>query len=494
MGVLQEFSVDKKPNETKAPKWGFLLMTTTFAMTIGTGISVGYNIGVLNSPAEHIKAWCNQTVYERYGTILTPETLDTLWATIISIFLVGGCAGSLIAASIADKFGRKGALLICGILFAVGALFFFFCRALSSVELLMAGRFIVGISSGVTTAVLGMYLAEIAPCELRGTLGTFSGLGITAGVVVAQVASLEEMWGTEEKWHYAVAGYLLLVVICFLPYTWYPESPKYLFIVAGKRDAARNELVRLRGVDGGDDLINAELLGMEQEAAAQADTRSMASVICDKTLMLPLILICALLGGQQLSGINAVFYYSVGIFQKVGMSEVNAKWANLGAGCVNLLVALSGPFVMKHINRRTVILISCLLCGFFLVSLAFTMQYIDAITWFGEACVFSIFGYIIVYQFGLGPIPFFIGSELFEISTRPAAMSIGSLASWAGNFYIGMTFPAMSKALGAFVFLPFAVVCFALVALTFVYLPETRGREPADIAPLVSRGFQSRRR
>lgn len=59
-------------------------------------------------------------------------------------------------------------------------------------------------------------------------------------MVVAQVASLEELWGTEELWHYAVAGYLILVVICFLPYTWYPESPKYLFIVAGKRDAARN--------------------------------------------------------------------------------------------------------------------------------------------------------------------------------------------------------------------------------------------------------------
>lgn len=250
----------------------------------------------------------------------------------------------------------------------------------------------------------------------------------------------------------------------------------------------------MRGCDGGDDLVNAELIAMEQEAAAQAETRSMLSILCDKTLMLPLILICALLGGQQLSGINAVFYYSVGIFQKVGMSETQAKWANLGAGCLNLLISFTGPYVMKNINRRTVILISCLLSGFFLVSLTFSMEYIEQISFFQYVCVFSIFAYIIVYQFGLGPIPFFIGSELFEISTRPAAMSIGSLASWAGNFYIGMTFPAMSKTLGAFVFLPFAVVCFALVALTFVYLPETRGKEPADVAPLVSRGFQSRRR
>lgn len=71
----------------------------------------------------------------------------------------------------------KGALLICGIMFAIGAILFYFCNILSLVELLLIGRFIVGLSSGVTTAVLGMYLAEIPPSQLRGTLATFSGLG-----------------------------------------------------------------------------------------------------------------------------------------------------------------------------------------------------------------------------------------------------------------------------------------------------------------------------
>lgn len=109
--------------------------------------------------------------------------------------------------------------------------------------------------------------------------------------------------------------------------------------------------MRLRVGGRNDDLlarINAELIVMEQEAAAQAGTRSTWSVLTDKKLLLPIILVCALLGGQQLSGINAVFYYSVEIFQKMGLSKLNAKWANLGAGATNLLVAFTG---MYHFAR-----------------------------------------------------------------------------------------------------------------------------------------------
>lgn len=183
---------------------------STFAMTIGTAIPVGYNIGVINSPADYIQNWCNQTIYNRYDMILTEDQLQTLWSTIISVFLVGGCVGSLGAATLADKFGRfvyiyiveksttkicffhylylffsfisvvfrKGSLFICGIMFAIGAVLFYFCRIASSVEMLLFARFIVGLSSGITTAVLAMYLSEIAPSELRGTLATFSGMGM----------------------------------------------------------------------------------------------------------------------------------------------------------------------------------------------------------------------------------------------------------------------------------------------------------------------------
>lgn len=231
---------------------------------------------------------------------------------------------------------------------------------------------------------------------------------------------------------------------------------------------------------------------MEQEAKTQADTRSIWSVLTDPTLLLPVFLVCLLQGGQQLSGINAVFYYSVSIFENAGLSTTNAKWANLGAGCVNLLTALFTPKIMEYFNRRPVIIGSCFLSGIFLALLAIVVHYIEAVAWFPIACVLAVFSYIFVYQVGLGPIPYFIGSELFEVAPRPAAMALGSLASWACNFYVGMTFLPMQSLIGAFVFFPFAFVCFLMSAMMYRYLPETRGKQACDVAPLVAHGFQSR--
>lgn len=140
-------------------------------------LAVGYNIGVLNSPAEFMKSWCNDTLIARYDVHLTVDQLQTLWASIISIFLVGGCIGSICGASFADKLGRKGSLLSCGMLFAVSAVLFYLCRFLGSVEVLIVARLIVGLSSGMTTSILPMYLAEIAPLELRGTIAVLVSLG-----------------------------------------------------------------------------------------------------------------------------------------------------------------------------------------------------------------------------------------------------------------------------------------------------------------------------
>lgn len=232
---------------------------------------------------------------------------------------------------------------------------------------------------------------------------------------------------------------------------------------------------------------------MELEAATQSDTRSIWSVITDSRLLLPIVLVCVLQGGQQLSGVNAVFYYSTQFFQKAGLSLSDAQWASLGAACLNLFIAFFSPTLMSRCNRRPIIIYSCLVSGVFLVMLTIVFTYIDAVSWFPNACVGAVFGYILAFQVGLGPIPYFIGSELFEIASRPAAMAIGSLASWACNFYIGMSFLALQGKLGSLVFAPFALVCFGMVALLYRYLPETRGRQPSEVAPLVAHGFRSKR-
>lgn len=173
-----------------------------------------------------------------------------------------------------------------------------------SVEMLLIGRLLVGLASGLTTSTVPMYLSELAPLAFRGTLGVLCSMGVTGGVVVGQIGSLQEVFGTADHWHWAFAVFGLLVVVCLLPYPWFPESPKFLYIVTQNAAGARRELMMLRNDQS--DVVEEELALMRTEASSQTEKRSLWSVVRDPTLLLPVVLVCALQGGQQLSGINAV--------------------------------------------------------------------------------------------------------------------------------------------------------------------------------------------
>lgn len=152
-----------------------------------------------------------------------------------------------------------------------------------------------------------MYLTEIAPLQLRGTLGVLCSMGFTGGVVVGQIFSLQEVFGTEDLWHYALSFYAVLVIICTLPYGYFPESPKYLLLVAGDREGAIRELKKLCE---NDELLQDEIEEINSKGTDQQpeEKRNILSILKDPSLLLPIILVCSLQGGQQLSGINAVSY------------------------------------------------------------------------------------------------------------------------------------------------------------------------------------------
>lgn len=113
-------------------------------------------------------------------------------------------------------------------------------RIAKSVELLLLGRLLAGISAGIITGTGPMYLAEVAPLRLRGSTATCISLGICFGIVFAQLCSLEVILGTEANWHIALSLYVVFVAVALAPYRWFPESPKFLYIIRGDKDRARH--------------------------------------------------------------------------------------------------------------------------------------------------------------------------------------------------------------------------------------------------------------
>lgn len=420
--------------------------------------------------------------------------LNVLWSSIVSIFIVGGCTASILGSVLADRLGRKKATILTNILSIAGALLFLFCRAANSVEMLIVGRLLVGLSGGLTTSIVPMYLTELSPLALTGAMGVACPMGVNVGVLVGQIMGLDFLLGGTNNWPYLLSVYALLVIVSLPVLFILPESPKYLFVVKGNEIAALKELSRLRGEPTSALTEDLDLLKDEVQAEARnsGETWTMWKVLRDPRLRLPLLLTCSMQAGQQTSGINAVFYYSQTIFKQAGLSDRQAQYATISSGAINVCTAVLMLYLLPRRGRRGLLLSSILAATVLLAGLAAAMRFINAVSWMPYVCMVAVLSYVLVYGLGLGPIPYFIAAEMFEVSSRPAGMAWGSLSNWAGNFLVGMCFPLLRDTIGPYSFLIFSIITGLLFCFQKFYFPETRGKTPAQVTDLCSRGFQSR--
>ncbi|XP_076757739.1 solute carrier family 2, facilitated glucose transporter member 3 isoform X1 [Xylocopa sonorina] len=480
-------------DERSAPGgWTITLALAGVTCCLGSAVPAGFNIGVLNNAAHLVGGFCNESIKERYGVDVSETGLKIVWSSVVSIFLIGGAIGSFLASWVADRYGRKGALCVGNIFGIIGALMFFLVRKLNSIELLLGGRLIVGLSGGFATSVVPMYMAEIAPLRLRGAVGVLCQLGITCGVFLGQIAGLDTVLGTENSWHYMLGAFIPLCVYALvLTSIVLPESPKYLYIIKKETPKALNELSRIRNMDTM--LLQVEISSLQQEIQSKtAEPWTIRRILKDPSLKLPIILVCMMQFGQQMSGINVVFYYSNSIFHDAGLGTAGAQHATLGTGVANIAMALISVPLMSSLNRRGVLLTSIYLCHGCLLVLCVSILLIHVSSFMPIVCTVAVLAYVIFYGIGLGPIPYFIGSEIFDVGPRPAAMALGSVFNWGGNFLVGMLFPTLESAMGAYTFLIFAGFLLFLAQFVRIYFPETRGRDTMDVAASISRGFRSR--
>ncbi|ERL92775.1 solute carrier family 2, facilitated glucose transporter member 5 [Dendroctonus ponderosae] len=475
------------------PGWTRLLVLAGIVTVLGSSSPVGYNIGVINTPGWVIKQFCNESLIARYNSTLTSSQLDIMWSSIVSIFLIGGTIGSLSGSLLADRIGRKGGLAVSSALGVISGLMFWISKSANSFELLFVGRTFGGLSAGLITTIMPMYLMELAPPKLKGAVGALCPFGITFGILIGQILSMYKILGNESSWPSCLGLSSILQAVCALVIPVLPESPKYLFVIKKQPSLAVKELKRIRNTNEESLSDEVEILRLEdQENIRQGDTWNIKKVLQTKTLLLPLLLVCALQAGQQLSGVNAVFYYSSVIFKRAGLSTSSSELATIGAGCCNIFMAMMSVQTMLWFKRRTILLISLVLSDLFLITLGISIGYIESFHWMPYLCIVGVLGYVLAYGLGLGPIPYFIGSELFEVGPRSSAMALGSMANWAGNFVVGLTFPIMEAHLGASSFVIFALVVIVLLCFVKIYLPETKGKDACQISRLVEQGLKSR--
>ncbi|CAH1736359.1 unnamed protein product [Aphis gossypii] len=466
----------------------FFLSYTILASMLGM-LQFGYNTGVINAPEGNIEKFIKDVFEDRYKENMDHAQAELLYSFAVSIFAIGGMLGGFSGGIIANRFGRKGGLLLNSFVGIGGACLMGLTKYFNSYEVLFIGRFIIGVNCGLNTSLVPMYISEIAPLNLRGGLGTVNQLAVTTGLLISQILGIEQILGTDEGWPLLLGLAICPAILQLILLPVCPESPRYLLITKQWEEEARKALRRLRATNQIEEDI--EEMRAEERAQQSEATISMMELVCSPTLRQPLIISVVMQLSQQLSGINAVFYYSTSLFITAGLAENVAKFVTIGIGVIMVNMTLVTMPLMDKTGRRTLHLYG--LGGMFIFSIFITISLLiteffgfvqEMIDWMSYLAVVSILGFVVFFAVGPGSIPWMITAELFSQGPRPAAMSIAVLINWVANFAVGIGFQPLKTALDNYTFLPFSVLLAIFWIFTYKKVPETKNKTFEEILAL----------
>jgi len=382
----------------------------------------------------------------------------------ISVVLIGCIAGSGVAGTVADRIGRRWTLLVAGVVFFAGALVSAFTP---NEDVLLFGRFVVGIGIGFSSVVAPLYISEVAPANVRGALVSLYQFAITVGILAAYVVDYVLAGGAQWRWMLGLAVVPSLVLIGGM--LGMPESPRYLFKIS--RDArARDELQRIYR-------DTSESAREEQSILESLRTKSQGfEAFRQPPARTALMIGITLAVLQQITGINTVIYYGPQIFQMAGISSASASiLAQTLVGAVNTGMTLIAIFFVDRVGRKPLLYAG--LTGMFVALAAMTYAFSEPhlSSSLGTIALVSMMLFVGCFAFSLGPIVWLLISEIFPLRARGLGMSLSTLSNWVGNFFVSQFFLTMVARLGhSATFGIYAVLCIVTMLFVRAMVPETK--------------------
>jgi len=434
------------------------------------GILFGYDTAVISGTTEIVKM--------QFGLSTGGEG----WY--VGCALIGSIAGVLVAGMLSDFLGRKKTMLISALLFSISAIG---CAVCGDFAQLVIFRIVGGVGIGIVSIVSPIYISEVAPAHVRGTMVSFYQLFITIGFLLAYLVNYLILKGAtldsadpalgarmfnNEYWRgmlgcETIPDLLFLLVIFFIP-----ESPRWLIV---------------KGQDGRAAEILQRIYGSEAEAAEgmAATKASIAGEVKTewKVLLEPGILFAVLIGSAiailgQFMGVNAVLYYGPKIFADAGFED--PLFSTVLVGVVNMLTTVIALLIIDKVGRKKLVwwgvggMIFCLL----MIGLYF-LPATNLPT--GFMLTFFLL-YVFCTAISISAVVFVLLSEMYPNRVRGLAMSIAGFALWVGTYLIGQLTPWMLENLTpAGTFFLFAFMCLPYLWIMYRHVPDTTGKSLEEI-------------
>uniref|UniRef100_A0A8C4NNW9 Solute carrier family 2, facilitated glucose transporter member 5 n=1 Tax=Dicentrarchus labrax TaxID=13489 RepID=A0A8C4NNW9_DICLA len=457
-----------------------VVIAAVFVAGIGGTFQYGFSVSVMTSPSAFIKELVNKTCLQRYNASLEQWQVSLIWSFTVSIFCIGGLLGSLVAGPLITKFGRKQCLLLNNFVAIIAAVLMLLSQTAMSFEMIMVGRFLYGINSGVSLSAHTMYVVECAPKRLRGMLGVTIATFISLGKFCGQLLGISELLGTQERWPWLLGfnGFTALVQLSTLPFL--PESPKFLLLDRGNRQACEKALRRLWGNKD----FSTEIEEMLEEKAELQSVcnHSVMELFQSKTVLWQLLTIIVTFTTLQLCGINAVYFYSFDVFRAAGIQEHQLRYTALGTGLCELATSVACFMIVENTGKKVLLLRGYVGMSATLILLTVTLYLQTQVSWMPYCSMVLIFIFIFFFASGPAGVTAPLPGELFTQSFKSAGYTIACTLNWTGLFVLGMVFPILVVKHIYFCFLIFLFFCTGCGLYVRLYFPETKNRTALEIA------------
>jgi SP family arabinose:H+ symporter-like MFS transporter len=376
--------------------------------------------------------------------------------------LVGTVIGALTAGVLGQRIGGREALRIMALLYTISALG---CAVSWNWPSLLVFRLIGGLGIGGSSVLGPVYIAELAPAKWRGRMVGLFQINVVAGILLAYLSNylitLLHLGTLQWRWQLGVAGIPALLFLIML--YGIPRSSRWL-VTQNKTDEALDVLKMMGSPDSEAELREImDSIHMERGMAAEP--------LFIPRYRLPIFLAVTIGMFNQLSGINAILYYSNSIFAAAGFSQLSGSLQTVLVGAMNFLATLLGMSLIDKVGRKTLLLVGSVgtaLCLSGVAAIFFTNTHQNLLVWL-------LMAYIAFFSISQGAVIWVYISEVFPNRVRAKGQSLGSSAHWIMNALISLVFPILAARSGGIPFVFFA----AMMALQFIivlrFYPETKG-------------------
>jgi sugar porter (SP) family MFS transporter len=476
--IKQQFDLDPADIAAHAPLLRGRKLTAAVAFVAGTGFTLfGYDQGVMSSllTGNQFEASFPEVIVEA-----SHPDHATLQSFTIAIYEVGCLFGALSNLWVGDKLGRRRTIVVGGSIMIAGAILQ--TTAFSFPHLIVA-RIVTGYGNGLITSTVPTYHAELSPSAKRGRMIMMEGTLIVVGVTIAYLVDLALFFvnWSSAQWRVPIALQLVFEIIMVTCIGFLPESPRWL-VKRGRNAEAMAVISAMEDKPPIDPEVQRTYYGIREavavETSSQGSLRELTTGGRSQNFRRTVIAVVFMVM-QQLTGINLVTFYATIVFQRLGLSDVNARITSVANGAEYVLASIAAYYTIDYVGRRQLMLIGAIGQCIVMLLLA-VLGYINN-TPAQIVSVVLLFGFNTFFAFGWLGLAWLYCAEIAGLRTRAPTNALSTASNWTFNFVVVMLVGPAFNNISWRTYIVFAVLNAAIVPVVYFFFPETGGRSLEDL-------------